>query len=55
MQKANTPKAVQDCHKLLEWVIPHLDKLPRLRRFTLGERIETDLLEVLWCGDYTCA
>jgi len=41
------PKAVQDCHELLAWVIPQLDKFPRLRRFTLGERIETGLLEVL--------
>jgi hypothetical protein len=47
MQRQNTPKAVQDCHDLLEWLIPHLDKLPRVRRFTLGERIETGLLEVL--------
>jgi len=45
---ANTmPKAVQDCHQLLEWVIPLLDKFPRTRRFTLGERIESGLLTVL--------
>ena len=43
----NTPKAVQDCHDLLAWIIPHLDKFPRLRRYTLGERIETTLLDVL--------
>ncbi len=42
-----SPKAVQDCHELIAWVIPQLDKFPRLRRFTLGERIETGLLEVL--------
>nr|VFJ69254.1 MAG: hypothetical protein BECKFW1821C_GA0114237_101828 [Candidatus Kentron sp. FW] len=42
-----TPKAVSDCHLLLEWLIPQLDKFPRLRRFTLGERIETGVLEVL--------
>lgn len=49
MQKfqESTPKAVQDCHELLEWLIPHLDKFPRTRRFTLGERIESGLLEVL--------
>lgn len=46
-KSAKLPKAVQDCHELLEWLIPHLDKFPRLRRFTLGERIETGLLEVL--------
>ncbi len=42
-----TAKAVQDCHALLLWIIPQLDKFPRVRRFTLGERLETTLLEVL--------
>ena len=41
------PQAVQDCHTLLEWIIPQLDKFPRLRRYTLGEHIENGLLEVL--------
>jgi hypothetical protein len=42
-----TPQAVQACHELLLWLIPQLDKFPRQRRFTLGERLETGLLEVL--------
>ena len=42
-----TPAAVRDCHDLLAWIIPVLDQFPRLRRFTLGERIETGLLAVL--------
>ena len=25
------PRAVQDCHDLLRWLIPHLDKLPHRR------------------------
>ena len=33
-----TPQAVQACHALLVWVVPQLDKFPRVRRFTLGER-----------------
>ncbi len=41
------PQAVQDCHNLVVWLIPQLDKFPRNRRFTLGERIETAILEVL--------
>jgi len=45
--QAPLPKAVQDCHDLLAWLIPQLDKFPRTRRHTLGERIETGLLEVL--------
>ena len=44
---ASVPQAVQSCHELLLWLIPQLDKLPRARRFTLGERIEASLIEVL--------
>ena len=42
-----TPSAVQACHDLLAWIIPQLDKFPRLRRFTLGERIENGRLTIL--------
>ncbi len=42
-----TPQAVQACHELIRWLIPQLDKFPRLRRFTLGERLEQALLDVL--------
>jgi hypothetical protein len=45
--KDKTPQAVQACHDILLWLIPQLDKFPRARRFTLGERIENGLLEVL--------
>ena len=41
------PQAVQATHEALGWVIPVLDRFPRNRRFTLGERIEGRLLEVL--------
>jgi hypothetical protein len=41
------PQAVQACHELILWMIPQLDKFPRLRRFTLGERVESNLLTVL--------
>ena len=44
---SNVPQAVQSCHELLLWFIPQLDKFPRSRRFTLGERLETGLLNVL--------
>ena len=46
-KKADMPKVVEDCHALLRWLIPHLDTFPRNRRFTLGERLETALLDVL--------
>lgn len=38
---------MQDCHELLVWLVQQLDKFPRSRRFTLGERIETRLIHVL--------
>ena len=41
------PKAVQDCHNLMIWVIPLLDNFPRNRRFSLGKRLEDGLIEVL--------
>jgi len=43
----DVPAAVQACHELLAWIIPQLDKMPRLRRYTIGERVETLLLQVL--------
>lgn len=47
-QKAQPlPKVVEDTHKLLLWMIPHIDKFPRNRRFTLGERLENTLLDIL--------
>jgi hypothetical protein len=45
--KDSTPQAVQASHELLLWLIPHLDKFPRARRFTLGERLESTLIDVL--------
>ena len=41
------PQAVQSCHELLVWIIPHIHKFPRQYRFTLGERLENRLLGVL--------
>ena len=43
----STPKAVEDCQQLLRWMIPQVEKFPRSHRFTLGERIEGGLLDVL--------
>ena len=47
MAQNTLPKAVQDCHNLLIWLIPLLDHFPRSRRFTLGERLESGLIEIL--------
>jgi len=45
--KESTAQSVESCHDLLLWLIHQLDKFPRNRRFTLGEKIEVFLLEVL--------
>jgi hypothetical protein len=42
-----TPQAVDACHELIVWIVPKLDQFPRPRRYTLGARIETLLLDVL--------
>ena len=44
---SNLPKVVHDCRELLLWMIPHLDKLPKNRRYTLGEKLENRLLAIL--------
>ncbi len=49
MGQNTLPKAVQDCHNLIVWLIPLLDNFPRNRRFTLGERLESGMLEILEC------
>ncbi|MBK9305600.1 MAG: hypothetical protein IPM58_00535 [Nitrospira sp.] len=41
------PQAVQFCHELLLWLILQLNRFSRSRRFTVGERVEAGLLEVL--------
>lgn len=41
------PQALRSCHELLLRLIPQLDKFPRSRRFTLGERLETGLHKIL--------
>lgn len=39
--------AVSLCMDLLAWMIPLLHKLPRDHRFTLGDRLETRMLDLL--------
>ena len=41
------PQAVDDCHKVLVWLVPMLDHFPRSRRYTLGSKMENEMLEVL--------
>lgn len=44
---SNLPKVVHDTRELLLWMIPHLDKLPKNRRYTLGEKLENRLLTIM--------
>lgn len=45
--QSKIPKAVHDCRELIKWMIPQLDKFPRNRRYTLGEKLENRILTVL--------
>jgi hypothetical protein len=47
MNQKSLPKAVQDSQTLISWLIPLLDAFPRNRRFTLGERLESLMLNIL--------
>lgn len=44
---SKTPQAVEQCHDLIRWILPKLDKLPRSRKYTLGTKLEQQLLDVL--------
>ena len=39
--------AVESCYRLLLWLIPVLDGLPRSQKFQLGDRMQTAALNVL--------
>ncbi len=41
------PEVVEHAHALLRWAVPAVGKFPRSFRFTLGERIERRLYDVL--------
>ena len=45
--ETSLPRVIDDCHELLKWLIPLLDKFPRSRCFTPGERLASGLLAVL--------
>ncbi len=38
---------IQQTYDLILWYVPHLNKLPRDHRFTLGERVITGLYDLL--------
>jgi len=38
MSPDNTPQAVVACHDLLAWIIPQLDKFPRVRGSQLNRK-----------------
>lgn len=44
---ASVVPAVSLCMELLKWFLPLLHKLPRSHRFSLGDRMESRLLDIL--------
>lgn len=39
--------AIRKCYDLILWLVPAIDKFPRNRKFTLGDRMELLALDVL--------
>jgi hypothetical protein len=44
MQEA---KIINDCYSFIKWILPIIGRYPRNYRYTLGERIELSLYELL--------
>lgn len=47
MRKSNELPIIQQTYDLILWYVPHLQKLPRDHRFTLGDRIIKQLYDLL--------
>lgn len=41
------PKVITSAYDLIKWAISHIVKFPRNQRYTLGERVENKLLDLL--------
>jgi len=39
--------AITKTHDLIEWFLPIISKFPRNQRYTLGERLENNLFDIL--------
>lgn len=39
--------SISKTHELLEWLLPAVSKFPKDKRYTLGQRIENKLLDIL--------
>ena len=46
-QETSIMQVIPKLVDFIEWIIPALDKFPKSRKFFLGDRIETGLLDVL--------
>lgn len=47
MMDEDAPQVIRDLYELMIWLIPLLDQFPRSKRFTIGDRLETQLLTIL--------
>lgn len=45
--KPDGPNVITKTHDLIEWFMPAISKFPRNQRYTLGERLENNLFDVL--------
>jgi len=48
-----TGAAVEAHYQFLAWLVPTIEKFPKSHKFTIGDRIETIVLEALIEATYT--
>jgi hypothetical protein len=46
--------AIAKAYDLLRWLLPTVSKFPKDKRYTLGQRIENKLLDILNLGSGYC-
>ena len=44
---SDAPNAIAETYDLLKWLMPVISKFPKDKRYTLGNRIENKLLDIL--------
>lgn len=44
---SNAPNAITKTYDLLKWLLPTISRFPKDKRYTLGQRIENKLLDIL--------
>ena len=47
MIKDTSLQAVESCHDLIKWMLPQIDRFPRVRRYSIGSHLEQCLIDSL--------